>query len=533
MNLIFHKHKELPKLAWAAILEKGKEDVNVFCGSWVETANDFFVEGAWDDNFSKGNFDESVFFMGSGGKLFKGKVKFCSPSHTLERLHFIKVDNKLYISNSLAFVLEISGSSLDINYMNYERDFASIVNGINNYKAEIPLQNGRKLNIIIYSNIIIDKEINVTKKSKNVKEDFSNFTEYYISLSSTLKRLKENANSKMRNVHYGVVSTISKGYDAAACAALGKEIGCNMVVSFNAPKKYADDCGEDIAQQLGYTNIIKKNANEYLNRKDFLEAEFLASGEVGPGIVFSAFEEHFEGRLVLEGLRGDKFWDKNACDVNRELKFKNQKFTSSAMLENRLRVGYIRVPIPFYGAANWPSIHEISNSEEMNSWSLKNNYDRPIPRRILEEKGVDRELFGMKKKGAGFTYIFDNITRIKKKMSSSSFDSFSNFYRDKRSIKRLLKNCKHVINFLRETFPIYINYILGKLRMPQINFEEEQTISNPFSPAYLIHWGIHITKSRYSLDRSETNQLDQNNDLNLTKQTSSKKNNENRYVFRL
>ncbi len=35
----------------------------------------------------------------------------------------------------------------------------------------------------------------------------------------------------------------------------------------------------------------------------------------------------------------------------------------------------------------------------MAPWSLASDYNRPIPRRILEEKGVPRESFGQVKKG--------------------------------------------------------------------------------------------------------------------------------------
>ena len=36
----------------------------------------------------------------------------------------------------------------------------------------------------------------------------------------------------------------------------------------------------------------------------------------------------------------------------------------------------------------------------MEPWRVHTNYDRPIPRRIAEEAGVPRELFGNKKRAA-------------------------------------------------------------------------------------------------------------------------------------
>ena len=39
-------------------------------------------------------------------------------------------------------------------------------------------------------------------------------------------------------------------------------------------------------------------------------------------------------------------------------------------------------------------VRDITTSAEMRPWSIGGDYDRPIPRRALEEAGVPRELFG-------------------------------------------------------------------------------------------------------------------------------------------
>lgn len=114
------------------------------------------------------------------------------------------------------------------------------------------------------------------------------------------------------------------------------------------------------------------------------------------------------------GERGDKIWDKNRTDANKEMRFENELYPGTSMTENRLKVGYILLPMPLFGATQWPSIHEISNSKEMEDFSIGGEYDRPIPRRIVETKGVERTMFGMKKIGAGLNYRFDNLNRIKK-----------------------------------------------------------------------------------------------------------------------
>ena len=62
--------------------------------------------------------------------------------------------------------------------------------------------------------------------------------------------------------------------------------------------------------------------------------------------------------------------------------------------EFRLVVGFIQLPFPYLGARQMQDILEITESSEMDPWRLGNGYDRPISRRIAEEAGVPRQLFG-------------------------------------------------------------------------------------------------------------------------------------------
>src|SRR5699024_443695 len=177
--------------------------------------------------------------------------------------------------------------------------------------------------------------------------------------------------------------------------------------------------------------------------------------------VFTAFEKEFEGKIVFFGERGDRLWDKNSQDVNNFFRFSDEIYNGTSMIEHRLRVGYIYLPLPIYGAQNWESIHCISNSTEMEEYSVNGDYDRPIPRKIIEDKGISRNEFGKEKKGAGFNYRFDNLSRLRKRMSDNSYDSFYSFYKEKNivSFNRLLANIKYIWN----TKHIYIDYALRKI----------------------------------------------------------------------
>ena len=98
---------------------RGDPVVRVWHGAWVEIGSDAFVEGAWDAPFAAGGFDRSAVLAGSGGKLTRDGVLFVSPANMYERLHSVHVDGTLFVSNSLAFALALSGSRLDPGYHRY------------------------------------------------------------------------------------------------------------------------------------------------------------------------------------------------------------------------------------------------------------------------------------------------------------------------------------------------------------------------------------------------------------------------------
>ncbi|MBV1819013.1 hypothetical protein L0P54_06465 [Anaerosalibacter bizertensis] len=401
MKFKYYNLSKLPKLAWCAIATSKSPEIHIYHGNGIETFEDFFVEGAWDGDFCSADFHKSKFFMGSGGKLLEnglGGVLFATSNHTLERLYSISEKDVVYISNSLPFILYMSELELELKYLEYEIDFNSILKGINKYKKMILLSEGKKIQLHYYCNILLSDKYELIEIQKDVIKPFIDYKDYENQLLQTLKMFVNNAQSNKRKMKYGLIATISKGYDAAASAAIAKEVGCETVVSFNKPKKYAEDCGSDIARQLGYKNVITKNADDYLNNTSLIEAEFLSSGELGSGIVFTAFEKEFKNNIVFVGERGDKLWDKNWIDTNKEMRFKNEIFSGTSMIENRLRVGYILFPVPLFGASQWPSIHNISNSNEMEPYSVGGKYDRPIPRRILETRSVSRNMFGIEKK---------------------------------------------------------------------------------------------------------------------------------------
>ena len=129
-------------------------------------------------------------------------------------------------------------------------------------------------------------------------------------------------------------------------------------------------------------------------------------------------------RIVLSNslslLMAKEGYTFDSCFIGYEKFFKNKSFqtindeahivwknSEVGLSESHLHQGYIPVPMTSYGIRHWTDLFRISNSDEMKPWSIGGDYDRLIPRRILEEKGLPRESFGMKKYGAEFFYAYD------------------------------------------------------------------------------------------------------------------------------
>ncbi|MBM6614823.1 hypothetical protein JTF06_07955 [Desemzia sp. RIT804] len=489
-------------LTWCMRIEKETLAVQLIHGSKVEITPEGFVEGAWDGEFTEFQFEQADFLMGSGGKRItttnEEQFLFATPSHTFERLYAIREEKVLYVSNSLPFILVQSDSSLSRHYFNYEKDLNTILNGLQQVKKWIPLAENKRLQLFYHCNFTVNSQLDITVHQKEAMKPFADFKDYESRLLAALKRLRNNACASERIEGYGLVTTISKGYDSSACAALAREIGCETAVTFDRPIKYADDSGEEVAQQLGYKNILKKDAEAYLENNELLESEFVASGDLGTGIVYAAFEEEFKGNLVFVGHRGDYFWDKNVQDVNDDLRFNDFVFSGTSQAENRLKADYIFVPIPLYGATQWSSLHQVTHLPEMEPYSVGGDYDRPIPRRIVETRGVERQSFGFKKAGAGFNYRYDNAKRLKMRMSSHSFHSFYTYYLDHK--RKPYQNIFPWLQYFWNTKRMYSFILLNRIGI-EIPFKDIpfDGVSNPGLPSYLFLWGVAKRMEKYQV----------------------------------
>lgn len=382
MNIIL-KYKELlklPKLAWISVIKKGNHNVDIYHGNAVETKKSWFSAGVWDGSFTEGDFINCQFACNSAGTIDDNMIKFCTPSHLLESLNVMCVEECLFVSNSLPLLLAFTDSELDVNYPTYEEKLCSSLYGLNHRVEEIPLANNRKLIQYRYSILSVNIDTLGIVDAKRIQTiDFETFDDYKNSVTAILRKIIINAQDKNRKTPYGMISRISKGYDAVGVSALVRDLGCEEVMTFNSPGSYSNDDGTEIAKTLGFAKIYSENGDKFKLNSDFLEAESCASGDVGTAVQFAAYPELFSDKIKFGGERGDSIWTRNHMNVNNNLDFSFGSGLTQAYIsyiEHNLRENSVEIMPVLIGAEKWTKISQISKSPDMKPWSIGMEYWR-------------------------------------------------------------------------------------------------------------------------------------------------------------
>jgi len=512
VKFLYHKINTLPRLSWYAVMYRSRNVVDVFHGSWVETRDFFFVDGAWEGDFSLGDIDSSYLLMGSGGRVRDEKAVFCTPCHIHERIHVIKTQSQLFVSPSLVFVLKMANRALDIQHIPYQVDLLNMIRIMDNHVGSIPIKDNEAIEIYHFRNIEIDSDLNITVKLKTDPPDFSNFNDYKGFLVKSLDSINKNANDEGRQVKYSLLTTVSSGYDSNVCASIATEIGCREAATFRDArpdkKRALDDSGKEIGEKMGLY-VKEYDRLSVLDKEGFPEAEFVACGDLGQDFHFSAFEGKLQKKIFIVGYHGDTMWNRHNMNPVKDII--RPSAAGSCLIEFKSRVGFIYVPLAYFGCLSLPSIYKISNSEEMKRWSVNSHYDRPIARRIVEEKGIPRHLFGQIKKAT--TVLLNRHRSVLSRMNPQSAESFEQFYQKNR--KKRKKSNQAFYDFMFFLYSMY-QFIFGKLnrifRRFHLRLKVPDIIPDKFSqcpgrPSFLVHWGISEIEHRYEiLDENKSEQ---------------------------
>lgn len=130
--------------------------------------------------------------------LIESVVIFSTPSHLLETIYAIQIGDIPYISNSLAFLLERSGSNLDHEYFDYQLDMCSSMFGPENQIGSSPLKDNRRLMYYRCCNISVEEDLKIVKEDKHSNLVFSDYASYRNEISGVIDRVSQNATSASR-----------------------------------------------------------------------------------------------------------------------------------------------------------------------------------------------------------------------------------------------------------------------------------------------------------------------------------------------
>ncbi|MEM7194338.1 MAG: hypothetical protein AAF402_05255 [Pseudomonadota bacterium] len=510
MNFKFYPIPKLPSLAWIAVAKRGENTVIVKHGTRVETCKQFFVEGAWDDNYHSGRFDTSVVFMGTGARVTENGIVFCSPSHNLERCYSIKKSEELYVSNSLGGLMAAAGEELDPNHPFYYFDYIRCYRtGLRQTGHSLKVLSGRKILLHDCHNIRVDRNLTIESSMRSFGEPPLDFSDYFSFISESTNRLLANAADSIRSFAYKPLASISRGYDSPATSVLAASFGCEDAFSFRKSHNmdnlnYADDNGREIAEFLGM------RCHE-ADRIDLCDApvSLLKQHFQNPfGSIVSSMDQVsslLEGRIFITGRHGEHFWN---LDRSRSLPNYQEPTARKTLVQNtlefRLSRGYIDFHLPYTLGVFAPALLKISRSSEMRKFRIGGSYDRPIPRRIVESAGVSRDKFGQNKMGGAEAGI------RKCSFSKAAQEDFYEFYKDyvPEPIRDMLHESKHgrfrfyehgvahgLDRWLRK------QYGLRTISEHVLGFRNHQRRHSPF--LYAFHWGFYDIRNQYQLALSD------------------------------
>ena len=225
-------------------------------------------------------------------------------------------------------------------------------------------------------------------------------------------------------------TTLSTGYDSTAASCIAKRLGINSCFTGNALdrrihilRREKDDgtlVANKLELEINYLDSRRSTISE--NELYFLAAnypKFSDRDSTWNELSLHSMTQYIGNKCkvaaVFTGYHGDVLWGRKINENYLDDKIKCRGTVSGlGLTEIRLKSGFINIPVPYIMARNIKDIHKISCSNEMEPWRLNTSYDRPIPRRIAEQCGIERNLFGTRKKHITQNYFWPRNKKLKK-----------------------------------------------------------------------------------------------------------------------
>ncbi len=428
-RLTFRPNADLPRLAWLAEVEPATGEITLTHGPAVECRADWAVEGVWDGDFAAGEFHRSEAFFGSGVRLEGQAAYFPASTGSVDRILYCQADGRYLVSNSLILLLAGTGARLD-DHHDYWRECLSVFKGVDRFDDRFRVIHPTidYFHQVFYENLIITPE-GVTFGERTRTHRLDSFETYLSLLRAALTRIKDNLASPDRDRPLAAFTTVSEGYDSTAVSTLVKDLGvthCFAGERLDRPwerligHKWTENSAP-VVSALGLTPIVPKARRDQITED---ELYFLATNypkrhsghwsEIGHHPLTDYIQGHCQAAAVFTGYHGDLLWTPGTHPKYIHSKIRRQCLSGLNLSEIRLKAGFIHVAVPFIFANNIEQIQAITASAEMAPWRLGGDYDRPIPRRIAEEAGVERGTFALEKKFLSDRYLWPVNRRLRR-----------------------------------------------------------------------------------------------------------------------
>lgn len=388
--------KTLPSRAWCMVVPKDlTSSPSVLCGPGVELHDDFFFEGAWDGPFEEPPSTHAAVF-GTGALCRRDTVTVYTSIYKKHGVLLVRGRRHLVVSNSLPLLLAVTCQRLTDSHIyswHYHAAMSlgwrAIVKGL----SDFPLSRGT-FSLRTHCRLrVTPGGIGLAKHlGPRIPRDVS-FRQYEEGLRACVARTLDNARSRARQrASASAIATVSSGYDSTAVAALASRVGCNEGVTIDGGD---GDCGLAIGEALGLRmQSVQKTSS--------LDQTGLATVLAMPGNTghtpWLALAPWFRNKVVLTGWYGDTAWRlTHACAFRQEFA---SVVGNAGLPEARLWLDATFVPVIAAGDIDQHHLVALSLGDDMAPFRTMTSYDRPIPRRIATEAGVDHLLATRKLEGS-------------------------------------------------------------------------------------------------------------------------------------
>jgi len=389
-----------PRLAWVADFCRGGGPITVHHGPGVEVCGRWCVEAVWAGEFGEGDFDRTDLVFGTGVRCRGDRAVFVTSGTTTDRLWHCVQGQRLCVANSLPALLAVSGVTLR-EEINYRPAIVSVREGLNRYQTTMPASLA-DIHVTYHHNLLYEGGQLTRADKPDSAGELLCYEDYYDYLLDAARALKRNLESPLRSRRIVPVTTVSSGYDSGAAAVIAREVGCREAVTIvNASSLLPrNDSGAELADRLGLA------CREYRHTPSAYKHEESVWAVTGrpEGLNLTVFDYPKPLGLLFTGYFGDVMWHRGFMNCDAPLVLYNVQGLGACEL--RLSEGFLHCPVPFWAGRHVRELQTISQQPAMEPWTLHQPYDRPVPRRILEDAGVPRELFGMRKEATSAESFF-------------------------------------------------------------------------------------------------------------------------------